>query len=382
MLMSQTEILPLTGLRFVAAFYVFLFHIHIRWPLAGQPFLKNVLDQGAVGMSLFFVLSGFVLAYRYADGRSTIKDYLINRFARIYPIYVVAALITLPWIGIDFGYGSLTDIGKGIMQGALLIFANICLIQAWFLQFFSYWNDGGSWSISVEAFCYLLLPFILPRLAQPSIRRLYIIVAVCWLLAVLPGFSAALFNGPSTGVFYSMPIFRLPEFLIGACAYLAIRLGSSYRWGIIPQIVVLSFFLLYLGFVGPHMPLYVGHNWVALPTIALMIFSLSNGKGPIASLLANPVFVWLGKISYCFYSFQAFLILSLINYHDKLIQIAPLLANNRVLSIASLMVLIALSAAGHYLIEVPAHSWIKKRFHQKSHHLMNEHSNCIVYSPV
>jgi len=71
MLVSQKEILPLTGLRFVAAFYVFLFHIHIRWPLAGQPFLKNVLDQGAVGMSLFFVLSGFVLAYRYADVRST-----------------------------------------------------------------------------------------------------------------------------------------------------------------------------------------------------------------------------------------------------------------------------------------------------------------------
>ena len=97
----EKEILSLTGLRFVAAFYVFLFHIHIRWPIADHPFAKKVLDQGAIGMSLFFILSGFILAYRYADGRSTLKDYLINRFARIYPICAVAALVTLPWIGIN-----------------------------------------------------------------------------------------------------------------------------------------------------------------------------------------------------------------------------------------------------------------------------------------
>ena len=114
-------------------------------------------------MSLFFMLSGFVLAYRYADGRSTLKDYLINRFARIYPIYAVAALVTLPWIGINFVNSSLADTLKWIGQLALLVFSNIFLIQAWFLQYFSHWNDGGSWSISVEAFCYILLPFFLPR---------------------------------------------------------------------------------------------------------------------------------------------------------------------------------------------------------------------------
>jgi hypothetical protein len=55
---DEKEIFPLTGLRFVAAFYVFLFHIHIRWPISSHSFAKNVLDQGAIGMSLFFMLSG------------------------------------------------------------------------------------------------------------------------------------------------------------------------------------------------------------------------------------------------------------------------------------------------------------------------------------
>lgn len=243
---DEKEILSLTGLRFVAAFYVFLFHIHIRWPISSHSLVKNFLDQGAIGMSLFFMLSGFVLAYRYADGRSTLKDYLINRFARIYPIYVVAALVTLPWIGIDFVNTSLADTLKWIGQLALLVFSNIFLIQAWFLQYFSHWNDGGSWSISVEAFCYILLPFFLPSLLQASMRRLFVIAAVCWLLAVLPGLSAALFSGPSIGVFYSMPIFRLPEFLIGTCTYLAIRLGFKYRFGAMLQLAVLvTFFFIW-----------------------------------------------------------------------------------------------------------------------------------------
>ena len=357
---DEKEILSLTGLRFVAAFYVFLFHIHIRWPIASDSLAKNFLDQGAIGMSLFFMLSGFVLAYRYADGRSTLKDYLINRFARIYPIYVVAALVTLPWIGINFINTSLADTLKWIGQLALLVFSNIFLIQAWFLQYFSHWNDGGSWSISVEAFCYVLLPFFLPSLLQASMKRLFVIAAVCWLLAVLPGLSAALFSSPTNGVFYSMPIFRLPEFLIGTCTYLAIRLGFEYRFGAVLQLAVLVTFFLYLGIAGPEMPLYVGHNWIALPVIAFMIFSLSNDRGLFASILASRVFVWLGKISYCFYSFQALIILLLITYHDKLIQIAPALSNNKLLAIATLAVLVVLSASGYYLIEEPARRWIRR----------------------
>ncbi len=358
---DEKEILSLTGLRFIAAFYVFLFHIHIRWPLSNHPFTKNLLDQGATGMSLFFMLSGFVLAFRYADGRSTLKDYFINRFARVYPIYVVAAVVTLPWIGINLSSGSPTDTSKWIGQMVLLVFSNIFLIQAWFPQYFSYWNNGGSWSISVEAFCYVLLPFLWPGLRHASKKRLFVIAAACWLFAVLPGLSAKLFNHPSNVIFYSMPIFRLPEFLIGASAYLAIRLGFIYRSGATLQLAVLVGFLLYLGTVGPDMPIYVGHNWISIPVIAFMILSLSNDQGLFASILSSRIFVWLGRVSYCFYSFQVLIILLLINHHEKLIQVSPPLSSNKVLAIASLTVLVMLSAFGYYFIEVPARRWIKRR---------------------
>jgi len=95
-----------------------------------------------------------------------------------------------------------------------------------------------------------------------------------------------------------------------------------------------------------------------------MILSLSNDKGLIASILASRIFVWLGKISYCFYSFQSLIILLLISYHDRLIQIAPALSNNKVLAIASLVVLVALSTSGYYFIEKPARGWIR-RYHKE-----------------
>lgn len=185
----------------------------------------------------------------------------------------------------------------------------------------------------------------------------------CWLLAVLPGLAASLFDAPSNGIFYSMPIFCLPEFLIGSCTYLAIHLGWRYRLGTAPQVTALVLFLLSLGTAGPKMPLYIGHNWITLPFMAFMIFSLSNNQGPIAAVLAHRIFRWLGR--YCFYSFQVLVLLLLIRYHDQWLQTVPALSNHKELAIVSLTVLLALSASGYYCIEEPARCWIRQRYRER-----------------
>lgn len=358
---KEGEILSLTGLRFVAALYVFIFHIHIRWPLTSNNFVSNIVGQGAVGMSLFFILSGFVLAYRYAGQSFTVSEYLKNRFARIYPIYFVAALITLPWLGFDIIGMSITDTVKAICKVVLIVTSNIFLVQAWFPQFFGYWNDGGSWSISVEAFCYLMLPLMLPYLLRASTEKLFLTIAICWVWATLPGISATLFDAPTNPVFYSMPVFRLPEFLVGVCSFLLIRRGFIYQHGVLAQIIVILFFLFYLGFVGSTMSNYVGHNWIVIPVVAFMIFSLSNNKGIISLILSSRIFVWLGKISYCFYSFQVFILLFMTTYHAKLVEIIPALSNNIILMVVSFFVLVAMSAAGYYFIEEPARKFIRMK---------------------
>lgn len=312
-------------------------------------------------MSLFFVLSGFVLSYQYANRSTEYSNYLVNRFARIYPIYALAAVLTIPWIGVSLGDGSTYEALLGLAKGFLLVVANVFLIQAWFPQFFPLWNDGASWSISVEAFCYLLLPFALTAMGRLTSRWLWAVTALCFVLAALPGLSVKLFETPASGVYYHMPIFRLPEFLCGVSAYLASRSPNSKEFSQIWQAVIILLYLSYLGVFGSMLPIYVGHNWLTIPVITFVVFTLSSGHGLIAKLLASRIAVWLGKISYCFYSFQALLILLLIDHHSKLISIIPELSNNRILAVASFLCLTTASALAHRFVEEPCRRWLRNR---------------------
>lgn len=83
----------LTGLRWWAAFMVFLFHMRVFAPVP-QP-LAAVFDQGYLGVTFFFVLSGFVLTWSLKPGVSTSTFYW-RRFARIWPATMVALLLAIP----------------------------------------------------------------------------------------------------------------------------------------------------------------------------------------------------------------------------------------------------------------------------------------------
>ena len=82
-------------------------------------------------------------------------------------------------------------------------------------------------------------------------------------------------------------------------------------------------------------------------------------------LILAPI-VWAGKISYSFYSFQLLVLLFMESFHAKIVEAAPALADNRLLLVASFIVLMVLSAAGYHLIEEPMRQLIKRRMNRKS----------------
>lgn len=351
---SKGEIRALTGLRFVAAFCVFVFHIHLRWPLAPQAsWLANLIGQGAVGMSLFFVLSGFVLAYRYGSADTPFRDYFSNRLARIYPVYVLAAVLTVPWIGVD------ASTIRGAANMIALVAIDALVLQAWFPQLFTYWNNGGSWSVSVEMFCYMVLPFAFQPLRAMSTKRLLQLAALLYVLAVLPGATLTMFYGEFGRSFYLLPIYRLPEVLLGACAWFAVARGFRLPTYLLP--VSLVVLVAYLSVLGPRLPMWISHNWMVLPVIAVAIVSLTTQVGLISKLLCTTPFVWLGKISYSFYLLQIFLLLYIKTHHTDIVGCLPALQDNWLLLTVALGVLVAMSGLSYYLIEEPARLWLTSR---------------------
>ena len=124
--------------------------------------------------------------------------------------------------------------------------------------------------------------------------------------------------------------------------------------------------IVYLGSRSSAGSLYVTHNWLAMPAIGASIYYLAKSNDFFARAMGSGPIVWLGKISYCFYSLQILIILSLVYHHDAIIERLPVLADNRVLLIVSLALLVTASAAAHHLIEEPARRRIRSRYARRA----------------
>ena len=78
----------LTGYRAIAAWMVFVYHFFPFKNPNIPDFVKDIAGQLHMGVDMFFVLSGFLITYRYFDENPiNFKKYMVNRIARIYPMY-------------------------------------------------------------------------------------------------------------------------------------------------------------------------------------------------------------------------------------------------------------------------------------------------------
>jgi peptidoglycan/LPS O-acetylase OafA/YrhL len=177
------EIKALSGLRIVAAVWVVLFHFRPLLEQAAPDFrsaLAPVLNCGAQGVDLFFILSGFVLTWTYLDKmgeswstRATLH-FLWLRLARVWPVYLVTLHLAALWIIFTLYIGHVPS--KAVDQlNAVSYVRQLLLVQLWFQPFFdgSSW-DGPAWSISAEWLAYLLfgvLVLVIFRIARATRAR-------------------------------------------------------------------------------------------------------------------------------------------------------------------------------------------------------------------
>ncbi|MBF9142641.1 acyltransferase family protein [Hymenobacter properus] len=165
----KTYFPALTGVRAVAAYMVVLVHFASVEASPTLPFFKmwvvQYLSQFGLGVVIFFVLSGFLITIRYAEGLELswawFRRYLQNRFARIYPIYFLLTAFTfgIMLLRPTHGWWEWTAAYSG-PEKAAAVFLNLTLLRAYFGQFATL-GVPTAWSLTVEETFYLCAPLLL-----------------------------------------------------------------------------------------------------------------------------------------------------------------------------------------------------------------------------
>src|SRR5271170_3660833 len=151
----------LTTLRFLAALHVVLFHMRVIGILPGGPWgYQNFASIGYIGVNLFFVLSGFILVYTYANSAVTPWRFWQARFARIYPAYLLSLVVSAPFFFFSLRHLDIPFLAWSKQHVAAACILTVSLLQSWFPQAALTWN-AVCWTLSVEAFFYLAFPLLL-----------------------------------------------------------------------------------------------------------------------------------------------------------------------------------------------------------------------------
>lgn len=311
---AEPNLGALTGLRFFAAFSVVVYHFAMpalkNWPVP----LVHLAGSGYTAVSLFFLLSGFILSYSYLDRqgsmRGTRRAFYVSRFARIFPAYFLAFVLAAPT-------NILWSLKIQSLQVATMKLATNALVVLTFLQSWTPWTAWAwnfpAWSVSVEAFFYFTFPWIAPRLTRLRPRACFAAACGLWLLSLLAPSLLYLLHGtagaPGLGDRMQMvvefnPLLRLPEFTIGILLGRLYRMGCDFgRASAAVSYLSVAALLAVLAFC-PAIPHPLLANGLLVPLFACLLISLARNEGSLAWLLSQPVIMTLGEASFGIYILQ------------------------------------------------------------------------------
>lgn len=303
---ARRPVMPaLTGLRAFTATNIVFFHF---WNPAWFGPLAPMMDNGYVGVNFFFLLSGFILTYNYADkqdaGQFNRAHFWQTRVSRLYPVYLLGLLISFPILELEWRYRTHANFFLGL---GLTTFMQ----QGWSPKLATFWNTPA-WTLSCEVAFYLLFPLLLTIKWPRKASRLFGILMLLWMASlVLPSIYMWLRPdgmGPITRMSNSYwlravkltPLPHLPTFMFGIVLS---RFNDRMQFGNRAR-----FWLALIGIAsvctvlmqGQRMPFLLMHNGLISPLFAISILGLA-GKHPITKALSIPLFVTIGEASYCLY---------------------------------------------------------------------------------
>ncbi len=306
----------------------------------------------ALGVSFFFVLSGFVLGYAYHDRPCRKRDFYWARITRIWPAtafsLVLVPLLLPQGLYLPMGSASWSSLGSFLL--CLLMLQALVPVPAVYFAF-----NAVAWSISTEFCFYLAFPWLRAGVWRNLALTLVLVGVLGLGMAalsaglMLPGFGQDTLTKPGWhGLIYIHPLARIQEFLLGlVAARLFLSRGAQRAMQGLQAVDRRSRTLLgwlevfsFVGLVGlahalqaslhgwlaplsPSLALLLG-QWMAGLCFALLILILAMESGWLSrSVLALPPLVLLGELSFSLYLLHQLVIKVLVSAHPQVLGALP-----------------------------------------------------------
>lgn len=384
---GDTYFPALTGLRAIAAYMVFIHHYNPFSAAVFGQYIHDFFQEFHVGVTLFFVLSGFLIGFRYYDTEAQFRKYFLNRVARIYPMYFILTTITF--------ISHAVSTKQHANEGVVVYLANITFLRGFF-QDLKFTGVAQGWSLTVEETFYLLAPvlFLLVRRSKVFLFVLPLLLVGMGMLIVglLKGSGLCGFMASDEFMFNYTFFGRCCEFFLGlglalvVKQHLAARTSSSALSdaAATPRPAEFS-----QNLTASSAPRFAYFTWCGLPAVMVCIYLLSRVKGSqdfgirqpagqfinnlvlpllgilplfyglitehtwLRRLLSSKVMVLLGKSSYVFYLIHVGFIMGLVH---------KVATHNLLLNFVCLN-LIAIALFKH--VEEPLNLAIRRRFAER-----------------
>lgn len=343
-LTEKEHLIGLTEIRGIAALIVLVSHIDQFHYLFNTPSL-GIAETGFAGhaVTIFFVLSGFLITYlllkeKSAVNKILIKQFYIRRVLRIWPVYFITLALAIILLMAGFQQLKSDLFITGLLYVTML--SNVAYILSYTVT-----TIVPLWSIGVEEQFYLIWPWIV-NYSKKLVWLLLLIITGYLILKVI-----LFFNKPDSGIYELIKLTRIDCMAIGgffAILYTKQKTKLIYN----PFILILSIMIL----ISPmfHKIILPVSLEIELYAIAsgILIINVSTNKKSFLKFNSK-ILRFLGIISYGIYC-----------YHMSIIVVTQFILINQSIYIvytANILLTILVSYASYYLIELRLLN-LKKRF--------------------
>ncbi len=347
----NSRIVGLDVFRVLAVLVVLMFHTCTNHG-CDFGFANGFVRMGAVFMSGFFMLSGYVLFANYSPkpliDLSHLKQFYLKRIIGIFPLYFFVSIVYMLFCG-----------SESLKQNLILFPIETLGLQSHFSTLFNVSHNSGTWFISCLFFCYLLFPLMQETTKQVSNKARIISIAICYFILL---FAPVIVHSFSTNGIYESPFFRALEFFVGVnlCALRpAVESRAKLRfmgslWAFVAEFGILFGLLTIAVQKNISVGNYMLYGFATLPLFMLMITTLSMVKSTVLS--SSKLLNFGAKISFAFFLAQSFN-----NEIEDFIFNALSIESNGLKILLPFIVCGILATAMHLLIEKPCGKFLKKK---------------------